>query len=125
MIQEFVNAFIGNKGKLEEALKQKHPDSYKELVTLVVTYIGAPLDPEQIQEIDDGDYQGTLFYIIGEGGSQPCRYWSTAVDYGSCTHCDTFQRIQDYDSGPPTERQVKDYMTLALHLVQELEETIE
>ena len=30
MIQEFVNAYR-NKGKLEEALKQKHPDSDKEL----------------------------------------------------------------------------------------------
>lgn len=125
MIQSFVDAFMGNKGKLEEALEQKHPDNYKELVKLAVKCIGAPLDPERIHEIGAGGYQGTLLYIIGEGDYQPCRYWSTTVDYGSCTHCDTFQRIQGYDSDPPTERQVKDYATLALHIVQKLKEIIE
>jgi hypothetical protein len=50
----------------------------------------------------------------------------TEVGYGSCTVCDTLQSIQwdDYDyedpDKEPTEGQVKDYMTLCLHLIQQM-----
>lgn len=72
--------------------------------------------------IDDGAYQGTTIFIIPEKTYQPGieNYLMTHTYYGSCSGCDTLQGINAYDSGLPTELQVKEYMTLALHLVQKL-----
>lgn len=42
------------------------------------------------------------------------------VGYGSCSGCDTLEAIRDYSSEKPTPEQVKDYMALALHIVQGL-----
>ena len=75
-------------------------------------------DPERIHRIDDGNYQGTLVYVIGEKGYQPDKYWYVKVDYGSCSGCDTLEGIRDYTDDAPTDEQAKDYMTVALHIVQ-------
>ena len=40
--------------------------------------------------------------------------------YGSCSGCDTLLGINEYEDGLPNEEQVKDYMTLCLHLIQKL-----
>jgi hypothetical protein len=40
------------------------------------------------------------------------------VGYGSCSGCDTLQGISDYSHAAPNEKQIDDYMTLALHIVQ-------
>ena len=73
-------------------------------MTLVVTYIGAPLDPEQTQEIDDTTRHVVLYY---RGRFLSCRYRSiVAVDYGSCTHYDTLEEYKAWH-GPPTERRSK------------------
>ena len=40
------------------------------------------------------------------------------VGYGSCSGCDTLEGIRHYNDDKPTEEQVRDYMTLALHIVQ-------
>ena len=77
-------------------------------------------DPERIHEIDDGDYQGTLVYIIGDDSYQPNQYWYVRIAYGSCSGCDTLESIRNYDGGPPKESQVDDYMTLCLHIIQQL-----
>ena len=71
---------------------------------------------------------GTTRHVVlyYRGRFQPCRY---LVYSGRLRLLHPLvirlEGIQGSGSGPPTERQVKDYMTLALHLVQELEETIE
>jgi len=44
----------------------------------------------------------------------------TDTYYGSCSGCDTLQAISDYDDGRPSELQLKEYMALALHLVQKM-----
>lgn len=124
MIKEFVDKINTEKSKLEDVFKLKHPSCYKELVTNVITFLSDDkydsIDPERVHEIDDGDYQGTLLYVIGAKGYQPSTYWSVAVSYGSCSGCDTLQAITDFGDDPPDEQQVKDYMTLALHIVQGL-----
>lgn len=129
MIQHAIDRFNEKKAELSAKLHKKHPEEYADLVKLVVetltedTYeVGAlRMDPNRIHEIDDGDYQGTLIYIIAENGYQPDRYWSTCVSYGSCSGCDTLLGINQYDTTtPPTDAQVEDYLTLALHLVQHL-----
>lgn len=123
MIQKYVDRFYENKTVIRERLAEKHVGSYEELVKIVIEAItnddnyGEP-DPERIHVIDDGDYQGTLLFIIGAKGYQPHEYWSVYVGYGSCSGCDTLQGISDYSSDPPTEEQINDYMSLALHVVQ-------
>ena len=128
MIQAFVDRFMAHREGLAEGLRHTPPEHYTDLVRRVVTIISGGddyeslPDPERIHQIDDGDYQGTLVYVIGETGYQPSTYWYVRIGYGSCSGCDTFQEIQDYRSGPLTPQQVEDYMTLMLHIVQGLKQ---
>ena len=126
MVKEFLERWEENKWKIRESLKTKLPNYYEELVKLVISNITAEMyedfapDPERIHTIDDGNYQGTLLFIIGEKGSSPIIYYSLFVDYGSCGACDTLQGILDNKDWEelPTESQVNDCMILALHIVQ-------
>lgn len=125
MIQEFVDKFMSKKGQLEQIFKEKHPEDYKALVSAVISIVGGDgeyelPDKNRIHQIDDGDYQGTLIFLIAAGGYKPCDYWYVKVGYGSCSGCDTLQGISGYSDDPPTDEQVNDYMTLALHVVQGL-----
>lgn len=51
---------------------------------------------EKIVEIDHGDWQGTLLYVIPLDTYQPSdyEYLMTSVGYGSCSGCDTLQHLQ-------------------------------
>lgn len=122
MIKTFVDRFQNHRAEIEEKLKVKHPEDYAALVKIVVEVIGGDYndgpDPERIHAINDGDYQGTLVFVIAEKGYQPTDYWYVRVSYGSCSGCDTLEAIRSYLDGPPTEKQIKDYMTLVLHIVQ-------
>lgn len=124
MIQKYVDRFMANKTQLESFLKKKHPEDYKQLVTEVVKVISTDdygdIDPERVTEIDYGDYQGTLLYVIAAKGYQPGTFWTMKVDYGSCSGCDTLQAISDYSNKPPTQKQIEQYTNLALNLVQSL-----
>jgi hypothetical protein len=124
MIQDFVNRFEAKRDELEATFRGKHPDAYVDVVKAVVTALHSDkygsIDPERIHQIDDGDYQGTLLFVIAASGYQPSDYWYVKVGYGSCSGCDTLQAISKYSSKPPTDEQVRDYMTLALHVVQGL-----
>jgi hypothetical protein len=123
MITEFVERFETGKEQLRASFAKEHPGSYKDVVINVLTILkgdeeyGRP-DPEKVTEIDNGDYQGTLVYVIPEGGYQPSTYWYVKVGYGSCSGCDTLEAIRGYEDGAPSAKQVDDYMTLALHIVQ-------
>lgn len=134
MIKEFVDAWDKNKGKLEEYFKthkQSEYDGYESLVKLLFEVVINPeydgdwtretFDTTKIHRIDDGDYQGTLIFLIPKDTYQPSveEYVYTSVYYGSCSGCDTLQWIQSFDYNElPSENQVKEYMTLCLHLLQ-------
>ena len=126
MIKEFVTRWEENKSKARKAFSEKHPDEYVDIVREVVKaletdeYAELAPDPNRIHIIDDGGYQGTLLFIIAEKGYQPSKYYSVFVSYGSCSGCDTLQGITEYSDDPPTDSQVEQYMTLALHIVQGL-----
>ena len=128
MIQDFVNRFMEHKDELESVFAKAHPESYYAIVKAVVSLIantyeeqgyGQP-DPDRIHAIDDGEYQGTLLFVIAAREYQPSDYWYVRVAYGSCSGCDTLESIREYDDDPPSAEQVKDYMELALHIVQGL-----
>ena len=125
MIDEFVKKWEDGKTNIESAFKESHPKEYKDIVKAVVKAVGAGSeydvpDPERIHVIDDGDCQGTLLFVIAAKRLHPYDYWFVKVNYGSCSGCDTLKAICGYDDKPPTPEQVKDYMTLALHIAQGL-----
>ena len=126
MIAEFVKLWNKKKDILLQKYKEHHPNDYIEIVTDVVKLLckenekyDCP-DPERVHQIDDGDYQGTLVFIIGAKGYHPDDYWYVKVDYGSCSVCDTLKGISQYDNDPPSLEQANEYLTLALHILQNL-----
>lgn len=139
MLEFAVKAWVKNKGKLEEDLRNNgdfyreclYKDIVKKTVELVLN--GEYTDEENgwfedgflqnsITEVNDGDYQGTLIYLIPVDTYQPSleNYLVTSVGYGSCSGCDTLMNIQGWEEGDLSEEQIKDFMTLALHLVQKM-----
>lgn len=122
MIQEFIKRFDENKRLIREAFAARPPKLYEDLVRTVVKHVAGDdyghMAPSRITKIDHGDYQGTLVFVIGAMGYQPSTYWYVKVSYGSCSGCDTLQAIHGCCDKPPTQRQLDDYMTLALHIVQ-------
>ena len=129
MITEFIEIYEEKKNQIREAISKGHPESYAALVKIVLTEMfddseDYSCDPDctKIHKIDDGDYQGTLLFIIPERTYQPHKYWAIKVYYGSCSGCDTLQAISEYSSDLPTEEQIKDYMNLSLNIVQWMKE---
>lgn len=124
--------------KNREALKSaisRIPDvselEYKDLVKLTfsaiyndgddtdIPYGYKSLGLDHITMIDNGDYQGTLLFLIPFKTYQPSEseYLMTYVGYGSCSGCDTLLSIVDYQYGPATERQVSDLLALCKDIV--------
>lgn len=128
MIKEFTTYWEKNKGDLEEFLKttkQEKYASYKSLVEALFEKVINPnvknkFDTKNILIIDDGDYQGTQIFLLHRYTYQPSisDYVYTNTYYGSCTGCDTLLAISDYNDRYPNDKQVEDYMTLCLHLLQ-------
>lgn len=132
MIKDFCLAWEKNKGKLEEYFRttpQSEYDSYELLVRRLFDIVINPeidnnwfkFDTKNILVIDNGDYQGTLIFILHQDTYQPFieNYVYTNTYYGSCCCCDTLQGIQAYNWAElPNERQVEAYMLLCLHLLQ-------
>lgn len=118
------------KSEIFDYFSNNHPENYKEIVSKVIEKIGLDelsdyaepaMDYKRIVEINFGDYQGTLVYVIGSYGYQPSDHYYVLVDYGSCSTCDTFQSIKYAyfeETQRPSEQQAKDYLTLALHIAQ-------
>lgn len=128
MIEKFVKVWDDRNDELRQRFSKERPESYGGIVKAVIEMLESGLeglwsgdkpDPERIHVIDDGDYQGTLVFVIGASGYQPSSYWSFLCGYGSCSGCDTFQAIEEYGD-EISEDEVKGYMTLALHVIQGL-----
>jgi hypothetical protein len=135
MDKEILKYWDKNNHKIKEKLKHFDTENYLSYSDLLKMTIEMIIDDEddnyglpsykRIGEVDNGDYQGTLIYIIGGHGYQPSNtdHWVTYVYYGSCSGCDTLQAIQsdnDYDSSKLKEQQIEDYWTLCLHMVQNM-----
>lgn len=132
MIKDFVDAWDCNKDRLEEYFKthkMSEYDRYEKLVKILFDEVINPYlsdkgkdiyDTEEITVIDNGEYQGTQLFALHIETYQPAsyEYVLTYQEYGSCSGCDLLQGIQVYDSSLPDEEQVKEHMTLCLHLLQ-------
>lgn len=126
METKFVERFDNKKNEIKETLAFlldtcKDDIDYSDIVRIVIDAIheddGDP-NPNAIHEIDDGDYQGMLLFVIPADEWQPYDYWHVRVFYGSCSACDTLQSIL-YDSDD-RDQQINDLLTLALHIFQGL-----
>jgi hypothetical protein len=127
MIKDFVDRFMQNKDALRAKFEADFPREYKDIVKAVAEiitsemYTAHDIDPERIHEIDNGDYQGILVYVIGTKGWQPSDYYYVKVEYGSCSGCDTLQSIEaEHSCAADKKQSIDDLMTLALHIVQGL-----
>lgn len=125
MIPEIINQWEENKYKLKEyfqTTEQPQYDSYRVIVEKLFELVIEGFLPEKMIVIDNGDYQGTLIFLIPKDTYQPNTddYIVTDTYYGSCSGCDTLQGISSYDDVLPTDEQVSEYMLLALHLVQKM-----
>lgn len=128
MIKEFARAWEVNNKKLLRYWNGKEVSFYEDIVKPLITIVINPylkehtaehigLDVDNITIIDDGDYQGSQIFIFPKDTYQPdtSDYYFTYADYGSCSCCDTLERINSFERG--LERD-KEYNTLALHLLQ-------
>ena len=118
-----------NKSILEAELRKADltSQSYKSLLELVVRCIlndGQEesydrWDSKNITEIDNGDYQGTLLFLIPKHTYQPSEYeyLMTYIGYGSCSCCDYLQRIEPWDNKDVTDETIKNFMSLCKDFV--------
>lgn len=131
MISKIIEQWEANKHKLEEHFKTTPQSKYTEyevilklIFELCITesFNGGGWAIEDRTTIDNGHYQGTMIFIIPNDNYHPSveDYIMTDTYYGSCSGCDTLQAIGGYTDDLPTDEQVKDYMSLALHLVQKM-----
>lgn len=127
MLKYCLKKWHENKDKLETAIRKNatlNYCDYRYLLELLVKHVlndgecgeydKYKLQADHITEIDNGNYQGTLLFVIPFDTYQPSEYeyLMTYVGYGSCSGCDALQAIQSWGEAPPTELQVKEYMSL-------------
>ena len=137
MIKEFIDAWNANKEELRKYFSETEQSEYCKYQIILQRVLEKVINPylkenetdifnsfsiKDIKVIDYGDYQGTLIIIFHEDTFRPdsSETYYTIVEYGSCSGCDTLLGIIDYGDGIPNERQINDYMTLALHLIQRM-----
>ena len=130
MIKYCLDKWNENHKRLEEVLASDttlNSCDYQYLVELVVEHIlngcegvcCGKWDKEHITRVDDGDYQGTLLFLIPKKTYQPSEYeyLMTYAGYGSCSGCDALKAIQEWGEKPPEDWQIEDFMALCKDLV--------
>ena len=134
MIKYALKKWDENKDVLRNAIQQTEKDKrcfwdYNDIVKLVCSYIfnenvsdeDPMIDVDGITMIDNGSYQGTLLFMLPFDVDQPAEYeyLMTYVGYGSCSGCDTLQRIQaDDEDDDETEKDLVDsYLSICKDIV--------
>lgn len=126
-----VKQWYENKHNLEKYFRttsMEEYDSYEAIVRKLFELVllkadeYSEFDVNRMTVIDDGDYQGTLMFIIPKEKYQPeaTDYVVTNNYYGSCSGCDLLQSIILFDDGLPDDEQVRQLMQLSLNLVQKM-----
>ena len=130
MIPEFVDIFMTEKEKLEAVFAEKHPKDYAEIVKAVITLLSNSdkleekpqfkiPDSNKISILGNEHHHKELLFIIISKGYFSLDCWFVKVVCGAYNRHDTLLDITAFgSSGKPTVEQTKDYMTLALCIVQ-------
>ena len=133
MIVQFIERFQEIKLDLLEQFCQKEPESYEDIFkqTLKMMFENSEgsyscdsetPDYERITVIDNGDYQGTLVFVVASKSYQPSDYWVSSVDYGSCSGCDTYQSYSTYGDDP--KESAPNMLTMALHMIEAMKKIL-
>ena len=79
-------------------------------------------DTDNITVIDNGDYQGTLLFMIPRRVYQPSEYdyLLTFAGYGSCSGCDALLSIIGYSNDGMTEDIARELLVLCKHLIENI-----
>ena len=101
MMKKALELWDKNQEELKKAIdkipREKYDDlTYLDLVRLTFKHIFELETGElaRITEIDNGHYQGTLFYVIPlRFDPSPDEYFTTYSYYGSCSGCDALQGL--------------------------------
>lgn len=137
MIKYALKKWNENKDALRNAIQQTEKDKrvawdYNDIVKIVCRYIfnenvtdkDPKINIEGITMVDtgNGNRQGTLLFMMPFDTYQPAEYeyLMTYVGYGSCSGCDTLQRIQLYElyyNVNSTDDLIDSYMTLCKDIV--------
>ena len=124
MIQKYVDRFINNKHILREKFREEYPKSYRDILDALIPILNSGEDREfltDVYEIDPQDFSGTIIFILTNYEIEPTKFWYIKQSYGSCHVCDTLMGITEYiENNSPTEEQLDGFLTIALHLVQNL-----
>lgn len=120
MIQELVTKWEEKKHILESKYSKQFPENYTAIVKDIAEILD--LNPNEVHEICEGSYSGTLLYIIYKEYYIRAGCYYVLIDYGSCSACDTLEAIRPYDSSLIDQTTINDLMILALHIVQGLKE---
>ena len=126
MVKEIVDLWNERKDNLRSNISSTVIESYEDLIGLIVRNILTDY-VSRYTVLRSADYQGclvTLFVRDYSGNIEDFFY--SSLDYGSCSSCDTLERIKDdVDDGKyggiPNARQVDQYMIVALHIIQGME----
>lgn len=124
MITELTTPFVEAKDEYVAWLKTQEDPSYRDLLMKALDFAvdednfdyGEAPDPTRIHKIDDGDYQGTLLFVVAASGYQPDTYWTTRVYYGSCSGCDALEGAWGYGD----DQNWEGLYNIALHMMQRL-----
>lgn len=115
--------------ELRERLAKRtdvHQMEYVDLVHLTFETIfngddrEVELNLKEMTEIDNGNYQGTMLYLIPFKTYQPAEYeyLMTYVRYGSCSGCDALKAAKSWcDEGPLTGKELKAVMAICKDIV--------
>lgn len=128
MLKYCLEKWNNYKDVLEAALRTDdtlYNCDYGYLVGLVVKHIlnngvdDYRWSEDGITVIDDGDYQGTLLFLIPQKTYQPSEYeyLMTYIGYGSCSVCDYLQSIQPWEKRTLNDNEVGYYMSLCKDLI--------
>lgn len=122
MEKELIDLWEKNKSHLEEFFNSVRFVDYETIVQHLIVDVfnhRKIIFSEDFTTIDNGDYQGTLVFILHKDYYQPTvyDYYITYVEYGSCSVCDTLQGIMEITD---KEEKTRELMILALHLVQHI-----
>jgi len=128
MLREYTDRYVENKENIIKKIEKDKPCSYEGILTIAIEFIANDEYNElkkdnKIHTIDDGDYQGTLLFIMPANTYQPYKYFWTMVAYGSCSGCDTIQRtLDDYGYGEERDwnKVAEEFYILGLHMIQNM-----
>lgn len=119
MNKEILNEFEEHKEELKLYFENNKQSKYYEWNDFIKTVIKITLPTFELVKYEEhGTYQGEIQYSVYKDH----KLYEGETYYGSCSYCDSLIAIGGYENIKPDEKQVSEYMLLALQLIEQLKE---